>query len=222
MALHDQMTFDELNRLVGYKRSEDLEEYFRHMRITEEQKRQRIRLAEAFHAEFIYGLSLMFYTRPDMHAVNELRDRYIRCLESLGIGVAIATSLADRERMLRMQAEKFAIDAVEVTKRHEDDPYFFSEDRARLMSEDQANWIYDDVEFADAVAAGMRFKTWLTVGDDRVRNTHEEVEGVTIPIDEPFELAGGYMMRPHDTSLGVDENEVINCRCSLAFSAMEE
>ena len=216
------MTFDELNRLVGYKRSEDFEDYFRPMRITEEQKRQRIRLAEAFQNEFIYAMSLMFYTKPDMNAVNEIRDRYIRCLESLGIGVAIATSLADREQMLRMQAEKFAIDIVAATKRHEDDPYFFSEDRARLMSEDQANFIGDMSDYADAIESGMRFKTWQTVGDNRVRDSHEEVEGMTIPIGEAFVLQGGMLLHPHDDSLGCSDDELCGCRCSLSFSATEE
>lgn len=219
--LHDQMTFDELNQLVGYKRSEDFAKYFRPMKISQEQKDRRIRLAERFEDEFIEVLAYMFYTQPDMTAVNELRDRYINCLEDVGIASGIATSVIDREISLRLQAERFAAGVVETTQRHADDPYFYSADRARLMSEDQANFVYDDVEFADAIESGMRFKTWNTVGDNRVRDTHVEVEGVTIPIEEPFELAGGLMMRPHDVSLGVDESEVVGCRCSLSYSYTE-
>ena len=203
-------SFDELNKLVGMKRSMPLAYYFQPMKLTAEQKRERLRLAEKLEDEFVYCMAYMFYAYPNINEtmVDEFRNRYIRQLEMLGIATAAA----------RMQANKFSIDAVDATLRHKEDPYYYSKDRARFMAEDQSNFIYDDKDFADAVAAGYAYKTWETVGDNRVRSTHQEVEGLTIPIDEPFQLAGGYMMAPHDDSLGVDENELIKCRCTLSFS----
>lgn len=213
-------SFDEINKLVGMKRSEPFDDYFAPMKISAEQKRERIRLAEKFQEEFVYMLAYMFYAYPEVNVemVNELRDRYITTLETMGIAYAIASSDADKEIALRMQATKFANDTVDVTHRHKDDPYYYSEDRARLMAEDQSNFVMDISDFADAIAQGYRYKTWQTVGDNRVRNSHEEVDGLTLPIEEPFQLQGGLMMQPHDMSMGVSEDEVIMCRCSLAFS----
>ena len=207
------MTFDELNQLVGMKRSEPFDDYFAPMKLSKERKSQRIRLAEEFDDEFLYVLSLMFYSQKfNDDVVRDLYDRYLQAMIAAGIVI-------NNEH--EMQAQKFAIQAVSTTNKHLDDPYYYSEDRARLCAEDQANFVGDISDLREAIDAGMNYKTWETVGDDRVRPSHVEVEGVTIPIDEPFELAGGYMMAPHDSSMGVDESEIVMCRCSLSFSRDE-
>lgn len=206
-------SFDELNRMVGMKRSMPFASYFGPMKISKEQKRERQRLAEALEEEFLYMMSYMFYAYPVINEqmVEDLRDGYIRQLEELGIAVMV-------NDIYFRQAEKFAIDCIDTTQRHKDNPYYYSADRARLCAEDQSNFIYDAKDYNDALANGFGFKTWNTVGDNRVRNSHEEVEGSTIPIEEPFVLQGGLMMAPHDSSLGVSEDELIMCRCSLSYS----
>lgn len=213
-------SFDALNRLVGMKRSESFDDFFAPMKITDEQKRERIRLAEALEEEFLYMFSYMFYAYPILNEqmINDLRDGYIRQLEELGIVAMVADDIARRNNPYYQQAEKFAIDCIDATRRHKEDPYYYSEDRARLCAEDQSNFIYDIKEYSDALENGYTHKTWETVGDNRVRASHVEVEGETIPIEEPFVLGGGLMMHPHDDSLGVDENELIACRCSLSFN----
>lgn len=57
-------------------------------------------------------------------------------------------------------------------------------------------------------------KQWCTSGLDNVRLTHQEVDGVIVDENEPFELPGGWLMYPHDTSLGADASEIINCACA--------
>lgn len=58
-------------------------------------------------------------------------------------------------------------------------------------------------------------KTWHTVKDERVRSSHQAMEGVTIPIDEEFILpSGNTCLRPSETG---DPAEDINCRCYLSF-----
>jgi len=56
-------------------------------------------------------------------------------------------------------------------------------------------------------------KTWLAVGDDRTRPTHIEADGQTVEMKEPFELSGGMLMFPGDTSMGASGSETIACRC---------
>lgn len=205
-------SFDALNRLVGMKRSEPFDDFFAPMKITDEQKRERIRLAEAFKEEFLYMMSYMFYAYPTLNEqmIYDLRDAYIRAIEEVGL-----YSMVDQ---YYRQAEKFAIDCIEATQRHKEDPYFYSADRARLNAEDQSNRVYDFKDFNDAVANGMRYKTWNTVGDNRVRDSHEEVEGLTIPISDLFVLRGGLLAYPHDSSHGADTSELSGCRCTLTYS----
>lgn len=56
-------------------------------------------------------------------------------------------------------------------------------------------------------------KQWCISGLGNTRASHEAMDGVTVDEDEPFELAGGMMMYPHDPSMGADAGEIINCAC---------
>lgn len=58
-------------------------------------------------------------------------------------------------------------------------------------------------------------KTWHTVGDDRVRDTHVDLEGVAIPRGEEFHTIDG----DHALYPGGFENAEnnVNCRCWLTY-----
>ena len=59
-------------------------------------------------------------------------------------------------------------------------------------------------------------KTWETAGDDKVRDTHEYLEGSTVPIDALFyTYDGDSAMYPGDFTL--PENNC-NCRCNIVLS----
>ncbi|WP_437408618.1 DUF2213 domain-containing protein [Sinorhizobium meliloti] len=68
--------------------------------------------------------------------------------------------------------------------------------------------------------ASMVTRRWRSVGDGRVRHTHqvlnaEEVTGM----DLPFQSPSGAMMRfPGDTSLGAGAAEIIGCRCHVEYN----
>ena len=68
-----------------------------------------------------------------------------------------------------------------------------------------------------ARASGMElYKTWQTMGDDRVREAHEEIQGQTVPFDDMFVTWDGHEARfPGD--FDVPELNV-NCRCFLSVS----
>ena len=53
--------------------------------------------------------------------------------------------------------------------------------------------------------------------DERVRDTHAEIDGVTIPINDAFVVGNSLMDYPMDTSYGADLEEVINCRCGCIY-----
>jgi hypothetical protein len=63
-------------------------------------------------------------------------------------------------------------------------------------------------------------KTWTTMGDDRVRPDHDDVDGTTLPADQAFDVGGDSLMYPGDPN-GSDA-EVANCRCWLVFEPLQE
>lgn len=62
-------------------------------------------------------------------------------------------------------------------------------------------------------------KEWIATSDSRTRDWHEELDGQTRPIDEPFENAIGKIMFPGDPS--ADGANVYNCRCTLVSKVKE-
>ena len=70
--------------------------------------------------------------------------------------------------------------------------------------------------FIGAQSAGAEFKYWIATHDQRVRDTHLEVEQQNPKrIDEAFIVGGIPAECPGDPDLPAEE--VINCRCAIAF-----
>ena len=217
-------TFDELNQLVGMDRSMSFDRYFGSMRLTDSQKRQRIELAERLEDEFVYCLALLYYSYPDINEglVKEIEQRYEDALKDIGVIAKDAKRIVlDASGEIRkdyeLQAETFAANTVDATLNHKDDPYFYSEDRARLLAEGEASTIFNMIDYDAAELAGLTYKVWLTAGDNHVRETHAELEGVVKHIDEPFDVGMEQMMFPRDGSLGAGAEEISNCRCSVEY-----
>ena len=64
--------------------------------------------------------------------------------------------------------------------------------------------------------AGAKNKTWVTMLDDKVRETHVYLEGMTVPIGDDFYTYDGDHA-PAPGLFDLAENNV-NCRCELVFS----
>lgn len=211
-----KMTFDELNRLVGYKKSEPIDEYFGPMRISEEAKRRRERLAYELEQVFLGLLIEMFYADQYETPVDQA-DLVNRILAEY-MAVIGAIDGVEPDEYLQQHAEETILTTLEVLFRHRDDPYYYSNDRARIIAEGESNAIWSYEELAEAFEDGYSMKTWNTIMDGRERDSHAELNGVTIPLDEPFEARGGLLMFPGDDSLDVSDEELVSCRCSLSFS----
>ena len=95
--------------------------------------------------------------------------------------------------------------------------YWISINRARLIAQNEANTFLNYTEYIQAKENGFTQKTWLTMPDNKVRDTHEEVEGKTIGIDEFFQVGNSEMKFPHDWELNPDPKETINCRCAVEY-----
>ena len=75
-------------------------------------------------------------------------------------------------------------------------------------------WSNEDLPAPDT--KGRVMKTWKTVLDDRVRDQHSYLEGMTIPVGRRFYTYTGDSARyPGDFS---DPNNNCNCRCAISLS----
>lgn len=84
------------------------------------------------------------------------------------------------------------------------------------IADTETHRVANTAAFRTAKKAGARFKTWSTMLDDKVRETHDYLEGETVGIDEDFYAWDG-THAPAPGMFGVPEQDV-NCRCELLFS----
>ena len=59
-------------------------------------------------------------------------------------------------------------------------------------------------------------KTWMAVLDDRTRDWHAELDGVSVDLDQPFVNSVGEIMKPADPN--ADPENIYNCRCTMFTS----
>lgn len=86
--------------------------------------------------------------------------------------------------------------------------------RAEVIARTEANGAANAGAIGQFRALGVEgTKTWVATGDGRTRPDHANADGQTVKVDQPFEVGGWPMDRPHD---GPAE-QVVNCRCTLSF-----
>ena len=74
----------------------------------------------------------------------------------------------------------------------------------------------DRYEEAEEVYGIEMQKTWIATLDDRTRDAHAELDGVSVDVDEPFVNSIGKIMFPGDPD--ADGENVYNCRCTMVTS----
>lgn len=89
------------------------------------------------------------------------------------------------------------------------------EDIARI-ADTETHRIANTAALDTAKYAGAKSKTWITMLDDRVRDTHDYLEGETVGINDDFYTYDG----DHASAPGLFElaENNVNCRCELLFS----
>ena len=81
--------------------------------------------------------------------------------------------------------------------------------------ETDGNRVYNFGGVNGAKESGAKTKTWYTMMDEKVRATHDPLEGITVPIDDKFVTFDGDEARfPGDFS---DASNNVNCRCTVTF-----
>lgn len=193
--------------------------YFGEMPITETQKRERTEAAKKLQSTleevFLLIKEAQRGVLQGFDALNVIGTAYSMIRD--GYIDTMPDDLADTE-FASIYVNQFANDTVRTTYDHIDDEYYTSEDRAMFIAENEANTMYEDEDFILAIKEGKTRKRWVTMQDRRVRDTHREVEGVTIPINEFFQVGDALMLYPKDViNGGGNPEEIVNCRCSCIY-----
>lgn len=89
------------------------------------------------------------------------------------------------------------------------------EDLIRI-AETETHRISNTAALETARHGGARYKTWATMLDEKVRDTHEYLEMVTVGIDDNFYTFDGD--RAQAPGLFFLPQNNVNCRCELVFS----
>ena len=224
-----KLIFDELNRL---------EDYFEPMAISVSDKERRRELADLLTDAFLYFFSVyevhVKYNRLLEKAMYEqlLADKVSDAVSKVtGIDSYMSDHIREMAKEVVNTTYKNAphnpSDSPKATTsdgflltnnaNSSESEYWLSYRRADDIAKTETNTFLNYTDYLDAKDRGYTKKTWLTMLDTKVRNTHEEIEGQTIGIDEYFTVGNSLMRFPHDLSGSPDPKEVINCRCAVDY-----
>lgn len=192
------MQFDEISQL-------GIDDFFRGMRLDKTERELRIEQAKQFNEKLLLIFALIAtysnFSTVDWYFIEEqLKDAYL--------GVYGVTEVDYEYRALLL---------IDSTKRNIETPYYLSDDRAKLVAENETNTIRNKQLDTEARENGKTLKRWVSEHDFAVRPTHRVADGQTIPIDQPFEVNGSLLMYPTDDSLGASGSELVNCRCVAEY-----
>lgn len=206
------LSFDELNALVTNERSLPYETYFGEMTLPEEEKTERIKMAEDLEEVFITTMIWLFTLEQANNTNYEpvrqrMEDDYMEVLRKY----------VEVDNYLKTYVKSFSYDVIDSTKKHKNDPYYYSLDRARFMAENEVNTAINHARYIEAVNAGKTMKRWESIIDEVTRKDHIEINGKYIPIGQAFHVGDSWMLFPKDTSLGASANQIVNCRCAVIY-----
>lgn len=206
------LSFDEVNALVTNERSLPYETYFGEMTLPEEEKAERIKMAEDLEEVFITTMIWLFTLEQANNTNYEpvrqrMEDDYMEVLRKY----------VEVDNYLKTYVKSFSYDVIDSTKKHKNDPYYYSLDRARFMAENEVNTAINHARYIEAVNTGKTMKRWESIIDEVTRKDHIEINGKYIPIGQAFYVGDSWMLYPKDTSLGASANQIVNCRCTVIY-----
>lgn len=237
MRRRTTLDFDELNELDEFKQLEKqvkkakkkaslpisipYKDYFGKMLIEPEQMETRIDLAKQIENVMLYTFAYWLLRADSDMSEQEIKQKAKEQLRSV---IARHTALDD---YLDEHIDDVIDEVWETTSKYAEDDedaedegakdYWTSRDRAKLISENEANAFENYIEYRDAKAQGKTKKVWLTELDDKVRLTHELAEGQTVDIDGLFFVGDSMMRFPMDTKYDASPRETVNCRCVCKY-----
>lgn len=196
--------FDELNQL---------KRFFSTMEISEDEKKKRTDLAYLLY-DAIYFTFALIKVEKDIEERNFTKNALVvdQYKETLQHRIEDALEGIPHEDDY---VPRLVDDIIETTDRHPDDLYYLSQDRALLIAQNEANTVYNHADYESARQSGKQYKVWVTENDEKVRDTHAEVDMMRVPIEEMFTVGNDKMRYPHDYN--ASPQNIINCRCVCVY-----
>lgn len=193
--------------------NEFIKEYFDPMDLTEKQKEERRKLANEMFNVFLFLFSLVEVSQENGYLDLDFLSTQFKLQFA-----PLVMSYSRNDDYIGNYIDKVSDDVVRTTVDNLDSDFTTSDKRAALISVNEANSVENYEELQDAIESGYTMKRWCTMLDKRVRETHRELEGKTIPIDDYFEVGDDLLLFPRDEENCENLANISNCRCSLRFS----
>lgn len=214
------LSFDELNALYDDEKdhiSTDYDEWFGDMDLAEVQKQERKETAEELERIFRDLLAFVFYLYVEgayeyAEAMTEAQQQYLALLDKASQN---GVNVSDYYRNIHVPVK--VSEVVNTMLEHPENPWNFTIDRAMAIAENEANSMWNNADFQEALASGKTRKMWDAIIDGKTRDWHAEANGQTKPILEPFEVNGELLQHPMDDSYGATGGNINNCRCAAKY-----
>ena len=138
----------------------------------------------------------------------------VQAMQDLGLLDLDPKDLIDEDEMRRVIDEKIA----DKTYKQRITEYLDAEDSTvedfQRVAETDATRVYNAGVVDGGKASGVPGvrKQWVTAGDERVRDPHQWLDGVIVPLDEKFYVDGDSAMAPGGFA---DPALNCNCRCEI-------
>lgn len=188
------------------------DQYFGEMALSESRKKMRKEEAEEFEEMMIFIFELIsvmseYEYIKEQYLVNELKTRYLK----------ISNKYSGIDEYVEGYSEEFALSTIQITLKNISDKYYTSKERAVLIAENEANSNINYYDMKKAVEDGKTKKRWKTQKDNKVRESHEKINGQEIDIDDAFLVGDSYMRFPKDIYYGASLKEISGCRCTVEY-----
>jgi|SRR5699024_4232692 len=144
-----------------------------------------------------------------LYLQNTRRDRRYDGIVKRAIGEARPVNKTDLHKIIARYEDRLIMTRGETIARTEALEAINSGGQQAVVQQSEGDKLGEDV---------IVLKTWLTATDGRERDDHADMDGVEIPVDEPWVLPdGSQMMFPTDSSMGAPAGQIINCRCTETY-----
>lgn len=217
-------TFEKLNEISGKRKQKhiDIDRYFDEMELSELDAEMRKQYARRMDEILFAILALLFMIlkRNAYDKVSAIKNKLANDL--LRLTEEFTSPDTAMQNYIYRYSENFIQVTVLKAQLYTDDQeeklaYWFSEDRSTFNAENEANTIFNYDDYRIAKEQGMTQKQWLTMNDERVRQTHAHIDGTIIPIDALFPVGNTLMRFPKDVEMSDDMSEIVNCRCYARY-----
>ena len=175
------------------------------------------RLDEAFREQF--GYDELPKDKAIMKAVEDLLEDFFLYAFAMANEVTNENLSSDYQPSIDDVMQVVDPEVAGMTWRERVEEYFSNggtgADISRI-ADTETHRIANTAAFNTAKHAGATTKTWVTMADERVRDTHSYLELETVGIDDDFYTFDG----DHAPAPGLFElpENNINCRCELLFT----